>query len=87
VLGLLTLPLLLPSIVIGLGLLLLFVRLKLIATYPGLAIGHAVLALPYVVRMIVTALGALSVDLSEAAVTLGASSTRSWSRCSWSDRT
>jgi putative spermidine/putrescine transport system permease protein len=73
VLGLLTLPLLLPSIVVGLALLLLFVRLNLIATYTGLAIGHGVLALPYVVRMAVTAFGAVSPDLCEAAVTLGAS--------------
>ena len=73
VLGLLTLPLLLPSIVIGHGLLLLFVRLNLIATYGGLAIAHGVLALPYVVRMVVTAFGAVSAELSDAAVTLGAS--------------
>jgi putative spermidine/putrescine transport system permease protein len=71
-LGLLTAPLLLPTIVIGLALLLLFVKLRLLATYPGLVIGHAVIALPYVVRLVVTAFRAIPADLADAAATLGA---------------
>lgn len=71
-LGLLTAPLLLPTIVIGLALLLLFVKLRLLATYQGLVIGHAVIALPYVVRLVVTAFRAIPPDLADAAATLGA---------------
>jgi putative spermidine/putrescine transport system permease protein len=72
-LALFTAPLLLPSIVIGLALLLLFVKLDLIATYTGLVVGHAVVALPYVVRLTVTAFKTLPPDLADAATTLGAS--------------
>src|SRR5258706_10952708 len=72
VLVLLTAPLLLPTIVIGLALLLLFVKLNLIATYPGLVIGHSVIALPYVVRMITTGFSTIPPDLAAAAATLGA---------------
>jgi putative spermidine/putrescine transport system permease protein len=72
-LALLTAPLLLPSIVIGLALLLLFVKLNLIATYAGLVLGHAVIALPYVVRMVASTFKNIPADLADAATTLGAS--------------
>ncbi|QRM33056.1 ABC transporter permease [Microvirga sp. VF16] len=76
VLAVLTAPLLLPTIVVGLGILLLFVKLKLIATYLGLVVGHSIIALPYMVRIVVTAYKNLPVALSEAAATLGASPTQ-----------
>ena len=45
-LALFTAPLLLPTIVLGLALLLVFSRLGLLATFPGLLLGHSVVESP-----------------------------------------
>lgn len=71
-----TAPLLLPTIVLGLALLLVFAQLGLLATFTGLTIGHAVVAIPYVIRLMLTALNNLPPALEEAAATLGASPLR-----------
>ncbi len=71
-LSLLTAPLLLPSIVLGLAILLVFVRLDLLATYPGLVIAHLVITLPYALRVIATALTTLPPAIEDAAASLGA---------------
>jgi putative spermidine/putrescine transport system permease protein len=68
----LTAPLLLPSIVLGLSMLLAFSPLRLVATYPGLALAHMAITLPFVVRIIATALSTLPPDVEDAAATLGA---------------
>jgi putative spermidine/putrescine transport system permease protein len=70
--ALLTAPLLLPSIVLGLSILLAFSPLRLVATYPGLTLAHMVVTLPFVVRIIATALSTLPSDIEDAAATLGA---------------
>jgi putative spermidine/putrescine transport system permease protein len=70
--SLFTAPILLPSIVLGLAILLVFVRFNLLATYPGLVLAHLVVTLPYVVRIVTTALGTLPPSLEEAALSLGA---------------
>lgn len=75
-LGLFTAPVLLPTIVLGLALLLVFAQIGLLASYTGLVIGHAVVAIPYVVRLMVTAIGNVPLTLEEAAATLGASPMR-----------
>ena len=67
-----TAPLLLPSIVLGVGILLVFVRLHLTATYTGLILGHLVVAFPYVLRILTTSFAGLPPDLEDAANTLGA---------------
>ncbi|MGH7070845.1 MAG: ABC transporter permease [Acetobacteraceae bacterium] len=72
-LALFTAPLLLPTIVIGLALLLVFSQLGLLATFPGLILGHSLVAIPYVVRLMLTATGATASSAEEAAATLGAS--------------
>ena len=69
---LLALPLLLPTLVIGLGLLMVLQPLGLLATWPGLALGHLMVVLPFVVRLLVTAFEAMPPDLEAAAATLGA---------------
>lgn len=69
-------PLLLPTLIIGLGLLLVLQPLGLVATWPGLVLAHLVIVLPFVVRLMTTALAALPPDLAEAASTLGASPAR-----------
>ena len=70
--GLLALPLLLPTLVIGLALLMVLQPLGLLATWPGLALGHLMVVLPFVVRLLTTAFASLPADLEDAAATLGA---------------
>ena len=65
-------PLMLPTLVLGLALLLAFQPLRLTATLPGLVLGHLCVTLPFVVRMVATALANLPDDLEAAAATLGA---------------
>ncbi|MBM3548566.1 MAG: ABC transporter permease [Alphaproteobacteria bacterium] len=72
-LAFLTAPLLLPTIVLGLAILLVFFPLRLAATYTGLVIAHMVVTLPFVVRIVATALSTLPGDVEDAAATLGAS--------------
>ena len=70
--GALSLPLLLPTLVIGLGLLMVLQPLGLLATWPGLALGHLAVVLPFVVRLMAGAFANLPAQLDEAAATLGA---------------
>ena len=70
--GVLSLPLLLPTLVIGLGLLMVLQPLGLLATWPGLALGHLAVVLPFVVRLMAGAFANLPAQLDEAAATLGA---------------
>ncbi len=70
--GLLALPLLLPTLVIGLALLMVLQPLGLLATWPGLALGHLMVVLPFVVRLLTSAFASLPPDLEAAAATLGA---------------
>jgi putative spermidine/putrescine transport system permease protein len=46
--------------------------LGLVATWPGLALGHLVVVLPFVVRLMVSAFEGLPTEIGEAAATLGA---------------
>jgi putative spermidine/putrescine transport system permease protein len=66
-------PLLLPTLITGLALLTFFTPLHLTATIAGLALGHMTITLPFVVRMMTTALATLPPDIEAAAATLGAS--------------
>ncbi|MGO4170860.1 ABC transporter permease [Bosea sp. TAF32] len=66
-------PLLLPTLITGLALLLFFSPLKLTATLPGLVLGHMTVTVPFVIRMMTTALANLPDDIEAAAATLGAS--------------
>jgi putative spermidine/putrescine transport system permease protein len=74
--GILLGPLLLPSLVIGLALLLALQPLKLVATWPGLALAHCTIAVPFAVRIMITAIAAVPPELEAAARTLGASPLR-----------
>jgi putative spermidine/putrescine transport system permease protein len=69
---LLSAPLLLPTLVLGLALLMALQPLSLVATWPGLVLAHLVVVLPFVVRIMTTSLQALAPELDEAASTLGA---------------
>lgn len=70
--SLFTAPLLLPTIVLGLAILIVFARFGLLATFPGLVAAHLVVTLPYALRVLSTALSTLPIAVEEAAATLGA---------------
>jgi putative spermidine/putrescine transport system permease protein len=65
-------PLLLPTLLTGLALLLFFTPLRLTATLPGLMLGHMTITVPFVIRMMTTAFSTLPDDIEAAAATLGA---------------
>ncbi|MCX8995939.1 ABC transporter permease [Rhizobiaceae bacterium BDR2-2] len=67
-----TAPLLLPSIVLGLAILIIFVGYGLVGSWPGMIVGHLVLTLPYALRVLITGLKTLPPSLEDAAATLGA---------------
>lgn len=71
-LALFTAPLLLPTIVLGLGLLIVLAPLGLLGSVAGLLLCHLVVTLPYALRVLVTALSTLPAAVEEAAATLGA---------------
>ena len=73
IMSVLTAPLLLPSIVLGLALLIVMARLGYLGTGQGLFFAHLVVTLPYALRVIATALSTLPIAVEEAARTLGAS--------------
>ncbi|MFG3715464.1 ABC transporter permease [Micromonospora sp. NPDC047730] len=73
VVGLFTSPLLLPSVVLGLALLLVLGPVGLVGTYPGLVVAHLGLTIPYVVRTVMMSLNAVDASCEQAARTLGAS--------------
>lgn len=70
--GLLAAPLLLPTLVLGLALLLALQPLKLAATWPGLVLAHSMVAIPFALRIMTTAFAAVPREVEEAAWTLGA---------------
>jgi putative spermidine/putrescine transport system permease protein len=73
-------PLLLPTLVIGLALLMFLQPLRLTATLPGLVCGHLVVTVPFVIRMMVTTLSTLPDEVEAAAASLGASPWRVFRR-------
>jgi putative spermidine/putrescine transport system permease protein len=77
---LLSAPLLLPTLVLGLALLMALQPLALVATWPGLVLAHLVVVLPFVTRIMTTSLAALPSDLEAAAATLGAPPLRAFWR-------
>ncbi len=78
--ALLTAPLLLPTIVLALALLILFVGYGLIGSWPGLLLAHLLVALPYGIRVLMTAVSTLPPAVEEAASSLGAAPWRVFRR-------
>jgi len=70
--GLLTLPLVVPGIIVGLALLDLMVLVYALPVTLGLLIGHTTLLIPYTVRVVGSSLSNLRSDIDDAAITLGA---------------
>ena len=73
-------PLVLPTVVLGIGFLLFFTRLGLAASFPGLVLAHTVLTVPYVIRTVAASLSGLDPLLEEAARNLGAGPLRAFWR-------
>lgn len=69
-------PLLLARIIYGIAMLIVLTQIGLIRTVPGLIIAHAVIVMPYVVRIVGGTLIGVSRSLEEAAAVLGASEIR-----------
>jgi putative spermidine/putrescine transport system permease protein len=75
-----TLPLMVPGVILGLGLLLVLSRFRLTATYPGLFAAHLIVTTPFVIRTVSTGLMTLNRDVEEAAQSLGATPWRTFWR-------
>ncbi|MBK0000845.1 ABC transporter permease [Erwinia sp. S43] len=65
-------PLMIPQVVLGIALLYVLTAAGIAGTLSGLAIGHAVVALPYVVRTVSVSLAAMDKRLESVAMSLGA---------------
>jgi putative spermidine/putrescine transport system permease protein len=72
VIALLTAPLLLPTIVLALAVLIVFVGYGLIGSWSGLLLAHLLVALPYGIRVLMTSVSTLPPAVEEAAGSLGA---------------
>lgn len=66
-------PLVVPKIVLGVGLFIFFTRIGVYGSFAGLALAHALIALPFVVALLTAALMGVDTSLEEAARDLGAS--------------
>ncbi|MBI1775845.1 MAG: ABC transporter permease [Proteobacteria bacterium] len=72
-------PIVVPAIILGVGLLMLYTQffienfdLAINGTVIGLLIGHAIVCLPWIVRVLIAGLQGLERDVEEAAMNLGA---------------
>ncbi len=70
-------PLVFPTIIIGVALLLFFRRVGM-PILPGLILAHVLIGTPYCVRSVLTSLQAFDVSLEEAGASLGASPLRAF---------
>ncbi|XOC82144.1 ABC transporter permease (plasmid) [Microvirga sp. M2] len=66
------LPMVVPAVVLGVGMQMLFVRLGLASTYPGVMIAHAVLCVPFVIVSVSASLQGIDSSVEKAASSLGA---------------
>lgn len=65
-------PILFPTIVLGLGLLVFYSRVGLSGSFLGLVIGHSVITTPFVIRLVMASLSEFDPAVEEAARNLGA---------------
>lgn len=67
------LPMVVPAVVMGVGMQLVFARMGLVNTYVGVIIAHTVVAVPFVVVNVLSVLQGVNPRLEQAASSLGAS--------------
>jgi putative spermidine/putrescine transport system permease protein len=65
------LPILIPSILLGAALYLFFVRLDLAGGFLTLVIGHMLIGIPFVIRVVMAGLAGINPAIEEAAISLG----------------
>ncbi|MCW2289559.1 ABC transporter permease [Leucobacter luti] len=73
-------PLLVPGVVLGLGLLLVFQPVGLVGTYPGIVIAHFGVTVPYVIRTTLSSLLTSDMRCEEAARVHGANAVTTFRR-------
>jgi len=71
-------PLLVPAIGYAIAVYALFARLKLVDTFTGLVIAHTLIALPYVILIVGSAISRVPQDLEMVAMSLGSSRWRAY---------
>lgn len=71
-------PVIVPQIAVGMGMLLLFMRLGLARTYTGIVLAHLVPTMPYAVRILTSVFQNLDPRFEEQARTLGAGRWRTY---------
>jgi putative spermidine/putrescine transport system permease protein len=69
-------PMVIPAVVLGVGMQLLYARIGLASSYPGVIIAHAVLCIPFVVVSVSGSLIGMDPWIEHAAASLGASPLR-----------
>jgi putative spermidine/putrescine transport system permease protein len=79
-LGVVMLPLVVPSIVVAVALYLVFSSWQIVGTFSGLVAAHVALALPYVVVNVMSSLQMVGPEYERAAVSLGAHPLRAFCR-------
>jgi putative spermidine/putrescine transport system permease protein len=67
------LPMVVPAVVLGVGMQLMFARYELVNTYIGVIVAHTVVAVPFVLVNVSSALQGVDARLEHAAASLGAS--------------
>ena len=72
------LPMVVPPVVLGVGMQILYVRLGFASTYLGVMIAHSVLAIPFVVVTVSTSLAGIDRAIERSALSLGASPSRTF---------
>jgi putative spermidine/putrescine transport system permease protein len=74
------LPMVVPAVVLGVGMQLLFVRMGLANSYLGVIFAHSVIAVPFVYINVSAALQGIDIRVERAAASLGASPTTTFRR-------
>jgi putative spermidine/putrescine transport system permease protein len=69
-------PMVIPAVVLGVGMQMLYARLGLASSYPGVIIAHSVLCIPFVVVSVSGSLNGMDLWIEHAAASLGASPPR-----------
>ena len=72
------LPMVVPPVVLGVGMQILYVRMGLASTYLGLIVAHSVLCVPFVVVTVSASLAAIDPAIERSALSLGASPARTF---------
>jgi ABC-type spermidine/putrescine transport system permease subunit II len=71
-------PILVPSILLGTALYLFFARLDFAGTFLSLVIGHTLIGIPFVIRVVTAGLSGINPAIEEAAISLGCNRVRAF---------